>query len=115
MYKKDRLTSTPSNHERPSVADTIKDKLLSFLKEAEISYCNAGRKDTVYMGKVSSGKRVHTEKYYLLWNLGKIVTMINSDQNENAPFHTLCQVVAKTKNIFTINNMKDDDCCCSKV
>ena len=40
--------------------------------------------------------------------------MFNSDQNKNASYHTLRQVVAETKNIFTSNNMKDDDCRCSK-
>ena len=40
--------------------------------------------------------------------------MFNSDQNENASYHTLHQVVAETKNIFTSNTTKDDDCCCSK-
>ena len=33
--------------------------------------------------------------------------MFNSDQNKNASYHTLRQVVAETKNIFTSNNMKD--------
>ena len=40
--------------------------------------------------------------------------MFNSDQNENASYPSLPQVVAGTKNIFTINNVKDDDCHCSK-
>ena len=40
--------------------------------------------------------------------------MLNSDRNENAFYHTLGQVVAETKNIFTSNNTKDDDCPCSK-
>ena len=35
---------------------------LSFLKQPDISYCNPGQKDTVYMGKVASGKRVYTQK-----------------------------------------------------
>ena len=65
-------------------------------------------------GENASGERVYTEKYYLLWNLREFVTMFNSDQNENASHHTLRQVVAETKNIFTSNNMKDNDCCCSK-
>ena len=42
VYKKARLTSTPSNQGRPSVSDTVKDKLLSFLKQPDISYCNPG-------------------------------------------------------------------------
>ena len=40
--------------------------------------------------------------------------MFNPDQNENGSCHNLHQVVAETKNIFTSNNMKDDDCRCSK-
>ena len=40
--------------------------------------------------------------------------MFSSDQNENASYRSLRQVVAGTKNIFTSNNMKDDDCHCSK-
>ena len=40
--------------------------------------------------------------------------MFNSDQNENASYHTLRQVVAETKNIVRSNNMKDDDCHCSE-
>ena len=35
MYKKARLASTPSNWGRPSVSDTDKDKLLSFLKQPD--------------------------------------------------------------------------------
>ena len=66
------------------------------------------------MGKDASGERVYAEKYHLLWNLREIVTIFNSDQNENTSYHTLHQVVPETKNIFTNNNMKDDDCCCSK-
>ena len=109
-----KLKSTPSNRGRPSVSDTVKDKLLSFLKQPDILYCNPGQKYTVYTGKGASGERVYAEKYYLLWNLREIVTMFNSDQNENASYYTLRQVVAETKNIFKSNNMKDDDCCCSK-
>ena len=66
------------------------------------------------MGKNASGERVYAGKYYLLWNLREIVTMFNSDQNKNASYHTLLQVVGETKNIFTSNNMEDDDCHCSK-
>ena len=66
------------------------------------------------MGKDVSGERVYAEKYYLLWNFREIVTMFNSDQNENPLYHTLRQAVAETKNSFTSNNMKDDDCRCSK-
>ena len=66
------------------------------------------------MGKDASGERVYAEKYYLHWNLREILTMFNSDQNENASYHTLHQVVAETKNIARSNNMKDDDCRCSK-
>ena len=40
--------------------------------------------------------------------------MFNPDQNENGSYYNLHQVVAETKNIFTSNNMKDDDCRCSK-
>ena len=58
-------------------------------------------------------KQYNTEKNFLLWNLREIVAMFNSDQNENASYHSLCQKVAATKNIFSSNNMKDDDCRCS--
>ena len=92
---------------------TVKDKLLLFLKQPDIFHCNPGQKYTIHMAKDASGGRVFTEKYHLLWNLQEIVTMFNSDQNENTSYHTLCQVVAETKNIFLNNNMKDDDCCCS--
>ena len=81
---------------------------------SHISYFNPGWKDTVYMGKDASGERVYTEKY-LLWNLREIITMFNSDQNENAFYHTLHQAVAETKNIFTSNNIKGDDCHCPSV
>ena len=77
VYKKSRLTSIPSNQGRPSVSDSAKDKLLSFLKQPDISYCSPGRRDTVYMGKDASGERVYIEKYYLLWKLREIVTMLN--------------------------------------
>ena len=66
------------------------------------------------MGKDASDERVYAEKYYLLWNLREILTMFSSDHNGNASYHTLCQVVAETKNIFTSNNMKNGDCHCSK-
>ena len=61
MYKKARLTSTPSNLGKPSVSDTVKYKLLSFLKQPDILYCNPGWKDTVYIGKDASGERVYAE------------------------------------------------------
>ena len=114
VYKNAWLTSTPSKQGRPSVSVTVKGKLLLFLKQPDIFHCNPGQKDTVYMGKDASGERVYAEKYHLLWNLREIVTIFNSDQNENTSYHTLHQVVPETKNIFTNNNMKDDDCCCSK-
>ena len=91
MSKIARLTSTPNNGGRPSVSDTVKDKLLSFVKQPDISYGNPGRKDTVYIGKDTSGERASAEKYYLLWNLREIVIMFNSDQNENTSCHTQCE------------------------
>ena len=42
VYKKAWVTSTPSNRGRSSVSDTVKDKLLSFLKQPDIPYCNPG-------------------------------------------------------------------------
>ena len=39
-YKKVHLTSTLSNQGRPSVSDTVKDKMVLFLKQPDISYCN---------------------------------------------------------------------------
>ena len=60
-YKKAWLTRTPSNRGRSSVSDTVKDKLLSFLKQPDILYCNTGQKDILYMGKDTSGERVYAE------------------------------------------------------
>ena len=57
------------------------------------------------MGKDTSGERVYAGKYYLLWNFREIVTMFNSDQNENASYHTLCQAVAETFSQVTIWKM----------
>ena len=62
VYRKIWHTSTPSNQGRPSVFDTVKEKLLTFLKQPHISYCNPGRKGTVYMGKDASGERVYAMK-----------------------------------------------------
>ena len=56
-----RLTCTPTDWGRPTVSHDMKDKVLSFLKEPDISYCIPGWKDIVYMGKDANGEKIFVE------------------------------------------------------
>ena len=109
-----RLTCIPTDLGRPPVSNDIKDKVLSFLKKPGISYCNPGRKDIVYMGKDANREKIFAEKYYLLWNLGEVVSIFNAKQADKVFYHTVQNIVAEAKNISTNSNMKEDDCRCTK-
>ena len=104
MSKTAWRSSNLDNWGKPSVPDSVEDELLLLLKQPDISYCNPWRKDRVYMVKDANGERIYAERYYLLWNILDIVTVFNSDQTNNASYHTVHHVVAETKNTSILMN-----------
>ena len=80
MYRTIWRTSTPSNQGRPSVFDTVKEKLLTFLKQPDFLIVIQDEKALFIWEKMLVVKE-YTQRNYLLWNLTEIVTIFNSDQN----------------------------------
>lgn len=99
---------------RKIAADKQDHQVLAFLEEADISYVCPGRKDTVYIGKNDTGESMYKPKHYLRWTLDEIVSMFNTEKEDDAKvsYYRVNKVASVNKHIKLSSEKPDEDCRC---
>lgn len=91
----------------------LKDSIVKFLEQPDISYTCPGRKDTVYCGKCSqTGEKIYKTKHYLLNTIKEIVAVYNAEHESKTTYYQVREVIANEKHLVLQAKTPEDDCRC---
>ena len=62
-----------------------------------MSYWKSGRKDTDYIDKDGNGESQYRSCHYMLWALKEIVSMFNSEHDDQITYYTVQKILSEEK------------------
>lgn len=113
---------------RPVLLDEGKQEFVrAYLESPGISYTMSGRKDNVYLGKNQNGEKMFKTKYYLMWHIRDLMSMLNMEDHPDAiaksfkakygseiSFSTLHRFIKNERHIYYQKDIPEVSCLCQK-